>query len=106
MIIIWAFLAGISLLNVQKLECPRDNTSSGSIPVDSYHHSSNGITQTLLVLLIIMVAALLIGLLYVNRERIQNNVKPLVDNFNRSLQYQTIEKDNLEQQQVPPEVNV
>ena len=75
---------------MQRLECPMSNSTN--IAVDS----ANGITQTLLVILIIMVSALLIGLFYGNRAKIRANVKPLIDKFNRSLQYQTIEKDMAE----------
>jgi len=31
-------------------------------------------------------------LLYFNRRKVQDNVKPLIDNFQRSMQYKTIEK--------------
>jgi hypothetical protein len=35
---------------------------------------------------------LMFVLLYFNRQRVQSNVKPLIDNFQRSMQYKTIEK--------------
>ena len=79
-------------------------------PVDApayYHetsHLSSGITQTLLIILIILVICLLFALLYIHKERVHRNVKPLIDNFQRSLQYRTIEKD-LNDQNLP-EVNV
>ena len=98
--------SGRRILNVQQLQClDKDNQ-----PVDApayYHttsHISSGITQTLLIILIILVICLLLALLYIHKERVHRNVKPLIDNFQRSLQYRTIEKD-LNDQNLP-EVNV
>ena len=67
--------------------------------------NTNSITHTLLVILIILVLCLLVALLYINKERVHSNVKPLIDNFQKSLQYRTIEKD-LAESQITPEVNV
>jgi len=46
-----------------------------------------------------------VALLYINKERVLENGKLLKDNFQKSLQYRTIEKD-LTESQIPPEVNV
>ena len=50
------------------------------------------VTHTLLTVLILLLVALMFVLLYFNRRRVQDNVKPLIDNFQRSMQYKTIEK--------------
>ena len=92
--------AGRKILNVGELDC----LDKDLIPHNL--HSGNGITHTLLVILIILILVLLGALLYIHKEKVQSNVKPLIDNFQRSLQYRTIEKDLAESTQIPPEVNV
>ena len=72
----------------------------------SQAHHGSGVTQTLLIILIILVLALLGALLYIHKEKVRSNVKPLIDNFQRSLQYRTIEKDLSESHIPAPEVNV
>ena len=100
--------SGRRILNVQQLQCLDANQQ----PVDTYYHHyhqahvSSGITQTLLIILIILVLVLLLALLYIHKERVHRNVKPLLDNFQRSLQYRTIEKDLATNDQNLPEVNV
>ena len=63
------------------------------------------ILQILYNFISIPVLCLLVALLYINKERVHSNVKPLIDNFQKSLQYRTIEKD-LAESQITPEVNV
>ena len=50
------------------------------------------VTHSLLTILIVLLVAVMLVLLYLNRGRVQNNVKPLMDNFQRSMQYSSIEK--------------
>lgn len=50
------------------------------------------VTHSLLTILIVLLVALMFILLYFNRRKVQSNVKPLMDNFHRSMQYKTIEK--------------
>lgn len=97
--------AGKRIVNIQELMC---DTQTNRYHNMNYHHSSSvgsGVTHTLLVILIILVLCLLVALLWINKERVHSNVKPLIDNFQRSLQYRTIEKD-LAESQITPEVNV
>lgn len=47
---------------------------------DSVPHS---VTHALLVVLILLVAALLIVIIYINRIRLKENIKPLVENIQR-----------------------
>jgi TM2 domain-containing membrane protein YozV len=61
--------------------------------------SGSGITHALLVILIVTVLILLVVLLIIHRQRAKENVTRLVDHFQRSLQYRTIEKDLAEQHQ-------
>ena len=99
---------GRKILNILELQCLDPNLIGMSA---NHHHSyssassGNGITHTLLVILILLILILLGALLYIHKERVHANVKPLIDNFQRSLQYRTIEKD-LTETQIPPEVNV
>ena len=50
------------------------------------------VTHSLLTVLILILVAVMFVLLYFNRRKVQENVKPLIDNFQRSMQYKTIEK--------------
>ena len=50
------------------------------------------VTHSLLTVLILILVAVMFVLLYFNRRKVQDNVKPLIDNFQRSMQYKTIEK--------------
>ena len=54
--------------------------------------SNPEVTHSLLTILIVLLVALMFILLYFNRRKVQDNVKPLIDNFQRSMQYKTIEK--------------
>ena len=54
--------------------------------------SNPKVTHSLLTILIVLLVALMFILLYFNRRKVQDNVKPLIDNFHRSMQYKTIEK--------------
>jgi len=94
--------AGRRITNVKELQCPNNQNI---IPSGVKSSVGNGITHTLLVILIILVLCLLVALLYINKERVLENGKLLKDNFQKSLQYRTIEKD-LTESQIPPEVNV
>ena len=93
---------GRRITNVKELQCPNNQNI---IPSGIKSSAGNGITHTLLVILIILVLCLLVALLYINKERVLENGKLLKDNFQKSLQYRTIEKD-LTESQIPPEVNV
>ena len=57
--------------------------------------SNPEVTHSLLTILIVLLVALMFILLYFNRRKVQDNVKPLIDNFQRSMQYKTIEKVSL-----------
>ncbi len=74
------------------MECKSEKSSSG-----------RGVTNGLLVTLILLV--LLVGLLviYYHRQALRDTVKPLVVSFQKSMQYSTIEKDD---QKEVHEVNV
>lgn len=99
--------SGRRILNVQQLQCLDSNQHP--VSPNHYHHQahvSSGVTQTLLIILIILVLVLLMALLYIHKERVHRNVQPLIDNFQRSLQYRTIEKDLATTDQNLPEVNV
>ena len=65
---------GRRITNVKELQCPNNQ----NIPSKSV---GNGITHTLLVILIILVLCLLVALLYINKERVLENGKLLKDNF-------------------------
>ena len=54
--------------------------------------SNPKVTHSLLTILIVLLIGLMFVLLYYNRRKVQTNVKPLIDNFHRSMQYKTIEK--------------
>jgi len=97
--------AGRRIVNVQELQC--GNSQDSTFHTLNFHHGSvgNSVTHTLLIILIILVLCLLVAILWINKERVHSNVKPLIDNFQRSLQYRTIEKD-LAESQITPEVNV
>ena len=103
--------AGLRISNVRALDCP-------PLAADSTQGST---THALLTILIMLTAVLLAVVIYVNRERVKSNVRPLVNNFQRSMQYRTIEKafndsDVIVQPpgarpttistSIPPEVNV
>ena len=98
--------AGRRILNVETLRCAGQDEHAAHAATDPSQHVGSGITHTLLIILIILVICLLATLLYLNKEHVHNNVKPLIDNFQKSLQYRTIEKDLTESQIHPPEVNV
>ena len=53
----------------------------------------HSITHALLSILIVLVTALLLVLLVINRDRVRSNVKPLITTFQKSMQYRTIKKD-------------
>jgi len=96
--------AGRQILNIGELKC-LDSDLDPLVHPHPHSSSGNGITHTLLIILIILILCLLGALLFIHKEKVQTNVKPLIDNFQRSLQYRTIEKD-LSESQIPPEVNV
>lgn len=50
------------------------------------------VTHSLLTILIVLLVAVMLVLLYFNRRRVQNNVEPLIENFQRSMQYSSIGK--------------
>jgi len=93
--------AGRKILNIGELKCLDKN----GVPRSGNHHgksNGSGITHTLLVILIILIACLLATLLYIHKEKVHSNIQT----FQRSLQYRTIEKDLSETTHIPPEVNV
>ena len=88
-------------MNIGELKCLDKN----GVPRSGNHHgksNGSGITHTLLVILIILIACLLATLLYIHKEKVHSNIQT----FQRSLQYRTIEKDLSETTHIPPEVNV
>ena len=80
--------AGRQILNVMKLECPE-------VPKADHVQTAIGhsITHALLSILIVLVTALLLVLLVINRDRVKSNVKPLISSFQKSMQYRTINRD-------------
>ena len=65
----------------------------GRVDVDAMGCISDPkVTHSLLTVLILILVAVMFVLLYFNRRKVQENVKPLIDNFQRSMQYKTIEK--------------
>lgn len=80
--------AGKRIITISRLQCPpRPSNSSERIGVGT------SITHALLIILIFIVGGLLGSLLYINRSKIKSNVSPLIDSFQKSMQYKTIEKD-------------
>ena len=67
-------------IDLSELECPGPHPEA--------------VTHSLLTILIVLLMSMMFVLLYFNRQRVQSNVKPLIDNFQRSMQYKTIEKVN------------
>lgn len=93
--------AGRRIQNIAELNC----LDSQGVPRSGSHHKTSGgsgITHTLLVILIILIACLLAALLYIHKEKVHSNLQT----FQRSMQYRTIEKDISETTHIPPEVNV
>lgn len=89
--------AGIRFTSVQQLDCEDD------IPkLSSTETSQHAVTSSLLLLLIVLTLTLILILLWVNRNRVRDVVSPVVKNMKSSLQYSSIDKEEI----VPPEVNV
>lgn len=88
--------AGKQIMNVRQLDCPPSSTSQQS------SSSSSSVTHALLVILIILVAIVGVLVVYYNRQKLHDSVKPLVVSFQKSMQYSTIDKEETE----VPETNV
>lgn len=93
--------AGLKILDVKVLDCP-------DLPkADPSSSAGSAFTHALLIILILVAITATTIILVVNREKVRTNMKPILDNFQRSMQYKTIEKDVAEfQAGQPPEVNV
>jgi Leucine-rich repeat (LRR) protein len=95
----WVLTTNSSLHQKQRMRCyqgkPETNAgkSFSKLDVKAMGCISNPeVTHSLLTILIVLLVALMFILLYFNRRKVQDNVKPLIDNFQRSMQYKTIEK--------------
>jgi hypothetical protein len=52
---------------------------NGNLPIDHHNQSvGSGITHALLLILIVLVIILLVSLLVMHRERVADNLKPLI----------------------------
>jgi len=77
--------AGILFRNVKTFACRPALSDSG-------YHDPRSTTHALLSILIVLLVVLLVLVVFVNRDRIARNhyVGPLINNFQRSMQYSTI----------------
>lgn len=87
--------AGLALTNVRKLDCEVQATTVHSTS------SSHAVIRSLLTALIFLAGVIIMILLYTNRTRVMSGITPLLSNMKDSMQYTTIEKEEL-----PTEVNV
>merc|ERR1712223_59515 len=95
----WVLTTNSTLHQKQSMRCwqgkPEVNAgkSFGRVNVEAMGCISDPkVTHSLLTVLILILVAVMFVLLYFNRRKVQENVKPLIDNFQRSMQYKTIEK--------------
>lgn len=97
--------AGKKILNANRLDCAPPESADKSLSSAALHHG-RGVTNGLLVTLIVLVIVVGAMVVYYNRQKLRDNVKPLVVSFQKSMQYKTIDKEEVMAEQTPPEVNV
>ncbi len=93
--------AGKRVLNVDRFECQKPSKTTGGADSDFASAEGSTTTHALLVILILLVIAVGCLVVYYNRIKLHEKVKPLVVSFQKSMQYRTIGKE-----EEPQEVNV
>ena len=84
--------AGKRILNLSTLDCPSD-TVPDSKYIGGVSAGGSSLTHVLLVILIILVVVVGAIVVFQNRQQLKDGVKPLVDKFQKSMEYRTIDKE-------------
>jgi len=87
--------AGRRIKNVEELDCPPVRQ------VMETEGSSHAVTSSLLTVLIILTSTLLAVVLWLNRVIVKSKMSPLLERFKTSMQYSTIEKQEIIEENCP-----